>query len=632
MDASRIVKFDPWLLGAIQKGMGELPAIPGDLAKVKSLTFFDGERVSAEPGTLLKGWMEAAPGDFMAIGKMTNLHTLLFRNRRLLKVGDFGFLTRCRKLKKLDLRGTDFTDCELLAALPALKYALLPDRRSLIHTQVLEEIEALTESERERDERSRAEVYIEAEKGRESVGPRAGDGSVKGTGLQPERVYAADARLIGWIAACLGRMPDKPGDLAQVRLLDSRKRNSVKGNPPSWLVEKEGDFSLLGELPNLQALLLWGVSAEDFSFLSKCVELRYLNLWETNFTDCSLLVNLPFLGYVCLPPWKQLVNYPMLAACQTEREQKARGRLEGFLHRDEGSGEELEQDLAESRKLHISCESAWNLRAGSGGQAAVSAPSKGKEGAGQAWERDREESVRQSGIGMEGRSSQQSGAGMEGGLAQRSDEAGQAEMAMQQSGASMEAGLAQQGGMGEALYRKEDFEGMRTVRGEDVVISWEGGSRIRYVSAEFVMDGEPPLWKLFSRLEEDEEEDNWAKLSPWKAKLLTRELLKAVLEGNVSTVFLSLEPWGEDHLFTLDFAGGWANVIYMDDETGVHYESYNPAYPDPAELSPVEFGGQTPIPKMLALEDLELAAKIVQHILEKGQLLPGTLWMTDGGR
>ncbi len=55
---------------------------------------------------------------------------------------------------------------------------------------------------------------------------------------------------------------------------------------------------------------------------------------------------------------------------------------------------------------------------------------------------------------------------------------------------------------------------------------------------------------------------------------------------------------------------------------------YHPAYTNPAELSPIEFDGQTPIPKMLALEDLPLAAEIVRHILATGQLLPGTLWET----
>ncbi len=66
----------------------------------------------------------------------------------------------------------------------------------------------------------------------------------------------------------------------------------------------------------------------------------------------------------------------------------------------------------------------------------------------------------------------------------------------------------------------------------------------------------------------------------------------------------------------------------MDDETPVYYNSYNPAYTNPTELSPIEFDGQTPIPKMLALEDLPLAAEIVRHILATGQLLPGTLWET----
>ena len=122
MAFDRIVKFDPWLLGAIRKAMGKLPAIPGDLSKVKSLPFFDGGRFSGEEGLVLNGWLELASGDFSAIGNMPNLHTLLFQNHRTLKIGNFDFLCQCRKLKKLDLSGTDFSDCELLERLPDLQY------------------------------------------------------------------------------------------------------------------------------------------------------------------------------------------------------------------------------------------------------------------------------------------------------------------------------------------------------------------------------------------------------------------------------------------------------------------------------------------------------------------------------
>lgn len=592
MDENRIMKFDPRLLDAIQKAMGNLPAIPGDLAKIKSLTFYDDPRGTRQPsmqagpsgslpagrndnatGARLNGWMEVAPGEFSVLSKMPNLHTLLFRNRKLLKVGDFEFLPQCRKLKKLDLSGTDFSDCRLLAELPALQYALLPDRRQLTSTQVLDEIKALAEPEPEKGERSRAEIYLD-------------NNTVDEKKLRAIETWktgkSADPRLIYWIAASLGKMPDNPAELAKVRLLDCRKRNlslnlSAKDTPingismdklstnsksaenklPPWLKVKEGDFSLIGELPNLQALFLWGVSLENFSFLPECKGLRYINLWDTNFTDCSLLVHLPLLRYICLPPHEQqLVNYQVLDDWRISREKDNAANI-GKSWR--------EQDI-----LTITWETSF--------------------------------------------------------LTPKTAKKDTPDLTLQTS-ANKTLPLASQNNIGNPIYRKEDFEGLTTVRGEDVVISWDGSSKIRHVAAEFY-DSAPPLWKAFSQSEE--EEDNWAKLSPWKAKKLTRELLKAITKGNVKTLYLSLEPWGEEHIFTLEFAGGWVDIVYMDDETPAYYQSYNPAYPDPAELSPVEFDGQLPIPKMLAWEDLELAAEIARHILKTGQLLPGTLWMADG--
>lgn len=498
MEKDCIVKFDPWLLGAIQKAMGKLPATPGDLIKIKSLTFYHNGFYPGEPGLLLMGWMELAPGDYSAIGKMTNLHTLLFHNNIILRIQDFGFLPQCQRLKKLDLRGTDFSDCSWLAKLPALQYALLPDRQGLIHTEVLEEIRAQTETVQERNERSRAKACIDLENQR-----RAENGipmSVPQTLTGP---YTADPRLIRWIAVSLGKVPTSPGNLLKVRQLDSRKVNHALDTSasqlPSWLTEKEGDFSLIGELPNLQALLLWGVDLEDFSFLAKCKELLYVNLWDTNFTDCSLLAGLERLKHIFLPDGRHLEHPSML---QTHQE-------------------------------------TWK----------------------------------------------------------------------------------------DSYYCEDGFNDLVTVRGEDVAISYEGSTKIRHVEADFCKGAEPPLWKEFSQLRD--EEDNWAKLAPKKASQLTEELTNAIVRNEVAALCLSLEPWGEGHYFILEFSGGWAAIAYMDDETPVYYQSYNPSYTGTAELSPVEFGGQTPVPKMFALEDLELAAGIVRHILETGQLLPGTLWKTS---
>ncbi|MDE7417145.1 MAG: hypothetical protein K2N44_12760 [Lachnospiraceae bacterium] len=566
MNSNRIVKFDPWLLGAIQKVMGKLPAIPGDLAKVKSLTFSDGGYLLGDEGLLLNGWLELASGDFSAIGKMPNLHTLLFRNRNTMKIGNYDFLCQCQKLKKLDLSGTDFFDCGLLAELPHLQYVLLPDRRQLVHTQVLERIQAQAETKSEMYARSRAKFCI--------------DMAERKTQKLHTDTYTADIRLIYWFAVSLGKMPETPKDLEKIRLLDSRKRipslenlilDHLMEKLPTWLTAKKGDFSLIGKLPNLQALLLWGVVLDDFSFLSECRELVYVNLWDTNFTDCSLLSELPNIHEIYLPEKGQLENFSLLEKRRDTNQQKARQKLEDFLYHEnsselsEAKQVETEQALVRPTAFFLECE-------GDSEQETV--------------------------------------------CVKRSEHPVTIEIPEP----------VQKTKVTNVLNQEKDSDVPVIVRGEDVVISYEGKSRVRHVEAEFYMDQTPTLWEVFSRVRD--EEDNWAKLSSQITRQLTDILMDAIIKNNVSTLCISLEPWGEGHNFVLDFIDGWVDITYMDDETPVYYHSYNPVYTNSTELLPIEFLGQSPvtIPKMLALDDIKLTVEIVRHFLATGQLLPGTLW------
>lgn len=54
---------------------------------------------------------------------------------------------------------------------------------------------------------------------------------------------------------------------------------------------------------------------------------------------------------------------------------------------------------------------------------------------------------------------------------------------------------------------------------------------------------------------------------------------------------------------------------------------YNPEYDTLTILAPVLIGGQTPVPRMWALYDMELVAKIVRYFLENGQLYPDIQWV-----
>lgn len=136
-----VPEMDARLYHAVQCALGRVPDSLYDLKRVKLLNDFsyDGDPYYQEH----QGDQE--PGDFSAIGTMENLHTLLFgtpRSQRIptVSVQSFSFLPKCRRLKKLDLRWTDFSDCALLLQLPALKQVRLPARERLRNVQALEEL------------------------------------------------------------------------------------------------------------------------------------------------------------------------------------------------------------------------------------------------------------------------------------------------------------------------------------------------------------------------------------------------------------------------------------------------------------------------------------------------------------
>lgn len=139
-DEKLIIKYmSPFLLGAIKESLKRLPCTPYDFTKVKSLTNFNP----------ISFWYDVIPdmikeeeGNFSCIGEMTNLHTLIFSNfnRDTLKINDFSFLEKCQKLKKLDVRNTNFSDCKLLLSLSNLHQVFLPKGHMLCHTEAIDEL------------------------------------------------------------------------------------------------------------------------------------------------------------------------------------------------------------------------------------------------------------------------------------------------------------------------------------------------------------------------------------------------------------------------------------------------------------------------------------------------------------
>lgn len=322
-----------------------------------------------------------------------------------------------------------------------------------------------------------------------------------------ERTYGIDPRLLVWVKNNVEGCPQTLGEFAGITRLDRWKVNrsrSTKGyEKPDWLEERRGDFSMIGEMKELQYLRLQEIEIDDFSFLTKCRKLQMLDLQHTNFTDCRLLEGLPELRKAYLPPRSQLIHTEVLDALP-------------------GENKALEIEIPKP------------------------------------------------------------------------------------------------------FYRDEDFQDIEIVDGKDVHLSCDGNEEVRCVQVDF-RGKEPSEWRAFCY----DDEDCWLLLDEGQKEKMADQLAEAVIKGKVHGFWLSQEPWGEGHYLCAEFAGGWAALFYDADEEGYCYSIHNPDYDTVEILAPVEVGGQSPVPKMMATEDMELVAKILKHFLKTGQLCPGTRWVKE---
>lgn len=141
--------IDPYLLRAIVKTIGRIPLIPYDLKKIKVLEIYDRHRTMPSYETI--SFFRFKEHDFSVLGEMENLHTLrIYILEPPLIIEDFSFLKKCKKIKKLDLAETNFTDCAFLSYLPELVYARLPKEKDLINKQVLDTLHAKIEFDEEK--------------------------------------------------------------------------------------------------------------------------------------------------------------------------------------------------------------------------------------------------------------------------------------------------------------------------------------------------------------------------------------------------------------------------------------------------------------------------------------------------
>lgn len=117
------------------------------------------------------------------------------------------------------------------------------------------------------------------------------------------------------------------------------------------------------------------------------------------------------------------------------------------------------------------------------------------------------------------------------------------------------------------------------------------------------------------------------------------EVLRKIPVG--INIYLSLQPFGEDDWLEVNCNGEWLSLGYSSQDGQDNYYSYNIAFADTAErvkeedfsdetiYSPLESGGQTPIPKIQALTDIEAGVKAVEYFIRTGELYPGIDWLHE---
>lgn len=109
------------------------------------------------------------------------------------------------------------------------------------------------------------------------------------------------------------------------------------------------------------------------------------------------------------------------------------------------------------------------------------------------------------------------------------------------------------------------------------------------------------------------------------------KMVRMIRGGTVREVCLSMSEYGggdDEDFLNMDLAHGWAVPAfnYWDEEGEAHMLlPVNGKYSG-GEPAPVEIGGQTPVLKRNALDDLDLAAECVLHFARTGTLYPGLEW------
>lgn len=109
---------------------------------------------------------------------------------------------------------------------------------------------------------------------------------------------------------------------------------------------------------------------------------------------------------------------------------------------------------------------------------------------------------------------------------------------------------------------------------------------------------------------------------------ITEDVIAKVLQQIPSgiEVVLYLDPGGEDDWLEVLCDGKWMALGFSGDSGQNNYYSYNADFSGSEDLTPLLSGGQSPVEKYLAIQDMEAGVKAVEYFIRTGGLYPGIDW------
>lgn len=132
----------------------------------------------------------------------------------------------------------------------------------------------------------------------------------------------------------------------------------------------------------------------------------------------------------------------------------------------------------------------------------------------------------------------------------------------------------------------------------------------------------------------------------YEGKSITPDVIARMLQevSKGINAYFYLDPAGESDWMEVVSDGEWLFLFCCfegEDGEPISYLSYNPEFADTVEqieeadfsderiYTPIESGGQSPIPKIHAIQDMELGIRAVDYFIHTGMPYPGLDWLQE---